>query len=117
MWDFTALTIDQLIKIAVALVLGTVTATLAVLVSDARVRWNEVGLCTAGRVFGVAAAMALLAMLSADQSFNLVFGSMIVAAVGLSVAGWRLPFTRANLVAMGGVSGVMGTITSVPRRS
>ena len=95
------------------LVLGVVTATLAVVVDDGRVRWREVGLCTAGRLAGSVIAVGLLALIAGRSSFNIVFGTTIVAAVLLSFAGWRLAFSTANLIAMGGVSGLMGTITSV----
>lgn len=95
------------------LVLGVVTASLAVIVDDGRVRWREVGLCTAGRLAGSVVAVALLMLITGRSSFNIVFGTTIVAAVLLSFAGWRVAFSVRNLIAMGSLSGLMGTITSV----
>jgi uncharacterized protein len=43
----------------------------------------------------------------------LVFGTLIAIAVALSVSGWRIAFSRISVAAMSGVSGMMGTITSV----
>jgi len=55
----------------------------------------------------------LTAGLLSPQLFMLVFAAIILVAVGLSLSGWRLPATRRNLLLAGGVSGYMGTITSV----
>ncbi len=45
--------------------------------------------------------------------FGLVFGSLVLLAVALSVAGWMLVPSARNLVLAGVASGYMGTITSI----
>lgn len=70
------------------------------------------GFATLGRTLGAAGAGATVALLPAS-AFATVFSLMILAAVAVSVAGWRVRPTRGNLVAAGLASGYMGTITSV----
>jgi uncharacterized membrane protein YfcA len=77
------------------------------------IAWAEVLLGAPGRVAGVAAGTGLLALITGPRAFMLAFGMLIGLAVILSVAGWRMPFTRGRLLAMSALSGLMGTLTSV----
>ena len=46
-------------------------------------------------------------------TYNLVFGSLVLAAVLLSMSGWRVLPTARNLLTAGFASGYMGTLTSI----
>ena len=73
--------------------------------------WGQAGTWLAGRVAGTAGAAWCLALLSAD-TLALLFALLILAAVALSVGGWRVEPNRRNVLVAGIASGVMGTITS-----
>ncbi len=93
--------------------LVTVVLGLVILRRDrGRVAWREVGLATAGRLAGSVVAAALLAAVNVAL-FYIVFGLMVLAGVGLAVAGWRARLTGRNLVAAGVGSGIMGTFASI----
>lgn len=64
-----------------------------------------------GRIIGTAIAAALLLYFSPD-TMALFFAILIVVAVVLSCAGWKVRPSTANLSLAGLLSGVMGTITS-----
>ncbi len=95
------------------LVLGMLTAFLAVLPERHNIRWNEVGIAALGRVSGVIIAIAFLSLIPDRKTFLLAFGIMILLALAFSLSGWRMAFNKISLTAMGIVSGLMGTITSV----
>jgi hypothetical protein len=73
---------------------------------------RELSLAMTGRIAGTAAAGAVVALLPLSV-FASVFALMILAAIGLSMANWRLLPTPRNLLVAGLLSGFMGTITSV----
>ncbi|MEM7462278.1 MAG: TSUP family transporter [Pseudomonadota bacterium] len=98
---------------APTLILGFLTAGWGVLRERQGIAWNEVGIGSIGRAAGVVVAAVILANITDRETFMLMFGLMIAIAVGLSVSGWRVPFSGASLISMGVVSGLMGTITSV----
>lgn len=98
---------------APTLFIGFMTSALGAMREREAIIWAEVANASFGRVVGVLAATLLLAGLQDRETFMLVFGVMVAIAVFLSLAGWRLPYTRASLVTMALVSGLMGTITSV----
>ncbi|MEZ5811752.1 MAG: TSUP family transporter [Rhizobiaceae bacterium] len=95
------------------LMIGLVTATLGALREREGIVWGEVGTGVAGRLAGVIAAVAVLAVLPDRKTFMLVFGLLIAASVVMSLAGWKLAFSRRNLLAMSAVSGLTGTVTSI----
>ena len=66
----------------------------------------------AGRIPGSIVA-GLIIGLAPRSTFAIVFSVMILAAVALSVSGWRVRPTPLALATAGFSSGVMGTITSV----
>lgn len=66
----------------------------------------------AGRIPGsIVAGLAI--GLAPRATFAIGFALLILAAVGLSLAGWRVRATPASLTVAGFGSGVMGTMTSV----
>ncbi|PWV98908.1 hypothetical protein DFR52_104199 [Hoeflea marina] len=95
------------------LMIGMVTAGAGAWRERDAISWPEVGTGLAGRFIGVASGTYVLSQLTDRKGFMLVFGIMVAVAVVLSMGGWRLKFSRVSLVAMGWVSGLMGTITSV----
>ena len=95
------------------LTLGFLTSALGAWAERHQVIWREVGVALTGRIAGIIPAMLLLASLQDRTRFLLFFGGMIGFAVVLSLAGWRLGFGAKRLFAMAGLSGLMGTITSV----
>ena len=67
----------------------------------------------AGRTLGaVIAALAATAVVGTD-ALPLVVGGVVLLGVALSVAGLRLPITRATLFGAGTTAGVMGTLTGI----
>jgi hypothetical protein len=65
-----------------------------------------------GRLPGAVGAAVLVGSLP-DRGIGIALASTVLAAVAMSVAGWSLQRTPGTLVAVGLVSGVMGTISSV----
>jgi uncharacterized membrane protein YfcA len=67
---------------------------------------------TAGRIPGAIVAGLVIGLLP-RSTFAIIFAILILAAVALSVSGWRIAATTPNLAAAGFSSGLMGTITSI----
>ena len=107
-----ALIDPQLVPVS-TLYLGLATSAWTAFDERGAVVWPEVWTAAVGRLIGVVLATAVLVWISDRKAFSLVFGLMVGLAVLLSVAGWRMKFSRPSLVAMATVSGLMGTITSV----
>ena len=94
------------------LVLG-LAITLLVLARDRRdIRFGPLGWALVGRILASLAG-GLTASLLSPRAFLLLFGALILVAVGLSLSGWRIAPTRRSLFAARLASGYMGTITSV----
>ncbi len=70
------------------------------------------GWALVGRVAGTAAGGGILAFAATD-TFVLLFGVFVLAAVAMSVSGQRFAPTRPALVTAGVVSGVIGTVAAV----
>jgi uncharacterized membrane protein YfcA len=86
-------------------------ALMAALREFGQVDWRAAGLALAGRAAGSVLAVALLLQVHA-QAMAVLFALLLLAAVGLSLAGWQWPPTGRNIAAAGLASGLMGTITS-----
>lgn len=95
------------------MLLAAWTLTLLIAVRDRRgVDWRGLRWMVPGLVVGTAAAVVLLQSLS-PAGTGLLFGTLVLAAVALSAAGWHpLPRPRALLLAAG-ATGFMATATSV----
>jgi uncharacterized membrane protein YfcA len=65
-----------------------------------------------GIVPGSLAAAWLLSGIPA-QSTGILFGVVVLIAVGLAVSGLRIPLNRSSAVAAGAISGAMGTTSGI----
>lgn len=74
--------------------------------------WRGAAYAVAGRVPGSVAAGLVIGLLPL-ATFSVIFALLVLAAVALSVTGWRVRATPGSLFVAGVGSGVMGTITSV----
>lgn len=74
--------------------------------------WHGVWLTLIGRFPGVALGATAMAWLT-TETMGLVFGSVVLLGVVLSVSGLRVRMNTRNLLATGFLSGVMGTMTSI----
>ncbi|SCU73936.1 Ornithine cyclodeaminase [Cupriavidus necator] len=75
------------------------------------IAWRIAGFALVGRALGGAAAVLTMAWL-APGPLGVLFSVSILAAVALSLLGWRLLPTSPNVAIAGTLSGFMGTITS-----
>ena len=78
--------------------------------------WQSVDLSVAwaigGRMVGIVPAILALGIVS-DTMFSILFATLILLAVGLSVRGWRLNRSPWNVFLTGIVSGFAGTLASI----
>ncbi|WP_127755341.1 sulfite exporter TauE/SafE family protein [Devosia sp. 1566] len=76
------------------------------------VDFQGLGFSLGGR--GLAAILAVFCLGFLDEAtFSLIFGGMVLLAVALSLAGWKVTATPRNLFIAGSSSGFMGTLTSI----
>ncbi|RMX05896.1 sulfite exporter TauE/SafE family protein [Corticibacter populi] len=93
------------------LVLGCLLSTLSAWREFASVDWKAVGIGTAGRIAGTLLAALLMVLLS-PNALSVAFALMILAAVAMSLGGWKIVQDATSLGAAGVMSGIMGTVTS-----
>lgn len=105
--------IDPVLVPAPTLFLGMITAAWGAVAERHGIVWREAGIATVSRAFGVLVGVVILARLTTEAGFELVFGLLVLTAVILTAGGWTLAFNTVSLSCMGVVSGLMGTITSV----
>ncbi len=94
------------------LVVGVAVSLLVTLREAAHVDWRGAAVALGGRVPGAVAA-GLVVGLAPRSAFAVAFALLILAAVALSVTGWRVRATPTALAVAGFGSGFMGTITAV----
>ncbi|WP_447576960.1 sulfite exporter TauE/SafE family protein [Achromobacter kerstersii] len=94
------------------LTLGGFISLLTALRERAFIDWSAVSYALAGRAVGTLIAIYAMARF-APQTLGVLFACMILAAVGLSVAGLRFTATPGRVSGAGVASGIMGTMTSV----
>ncbi|KRB15978.1 sulfite exporter TauE/SafE family protein [Achromobacter sp. JD417] len=94
------------------LTLGGFISLLTALRERAAIDWPAVSYALAGRAVGTLIAIYAMARF-APQALGVLFACMILAAVGLSVAGLRFSATPGRVSGAGVASGIMGTMTSV----
>jgi uncharacterized membrane protein YfcA len=92
-------------------------ANLALTILVTRREWSHIDvpglkLTLAGRIAGTLLAMLLLASVS-QTVFDLIFGSMVLAAVGLSLRRGTIQRTARVLTTAGLASGIMSTLSSI----
>jgi uncharacterized protein len=73
---------------------------------------DGVGVAAAGRVLGAIPASYALSLAS-QETFDLLFGVIVLAAVGISMLRSELRTTPRTIFVAGVASGIMGTITSI----
>ena len=73
---------------------------------------RDVPLGILGRVLGTIPAAYALAVLPAS-AYDMLFASMVMLAVVLSLFGWHIPPTPRNVVAAATLSGFSGTVSSL----
>ncbi len=78
--------------------------------ADINVRELSISVC--GLLAGTAIAAAGLMLISAE-TLPRVFGGLVLVAVAITAAGFRLPLSVASIVAASSVAGVMGTVAGV----
>ena len=94
------------------IVLGGSVSLLAAVREFRSIDYADVAAALVGRVPGAIVAGLVIGLLP-RAGFSILFALLILAAVLLSVTGWRVQATRSTLAAAGFASGFMGTITSV----
>lgn len=94
------------------LTLGGFISLLTALRERAAIDWPAVSYALAGRAVGTLIAIYAMARF-APQALGVLFACMILAAVGMSVAGLRFSATPGRVSGAGVASGIMGTMTSV----
>lgn len=75
-------------------------------------RWDEVGWFTAGRPFGFAGAVALLAFLD-TRSLTLAAGTVVLVGIALSLWAPEVPRRPSTLAGAGFVSALFGTSVAI----
>nr|WHW29445.1 putative sulfite exporter [uncultured bacterium] len=105
--------IDPALVPAAALYLGTITSIFGAAGERQSIAWDEVGIGMIGRTTGILAGTAVLLQIVDRSMFSLIFGCLILFAVGVTAFGWNMRLKASNLVGMGVISGFMGVITSV----
>jgi len=73
--------------------------------------WPIANMAVVGRGLGAVGGAALLASVP-EKPMAVTFALLILTGVALSLGGWRVATTRANMALAGCASGLMGTITS-----
>lgn len=76
------------------------------------IRWQGIGFCFFGRLFGIAPALWMLTHVS-QRAYDLSFGVLVLLAVALSLIGRGFTATAPRLWGAGVASGFMGTLSSI----
>jgi uncharacterized protein len=76
------------------------------------IQYHALGWAVGACVLGAFAAGFAMTLVSAS-TYSALFGSLLLLAVGVSLLGWRPAITASNAAIGGGISGFMGTITSI----
>ena len=95
------------------LVMGLVVAFSGAWRERANISLNELKLGVGGRIIGSLMAFVILVLIPDVDSFLIVFGSVMLIAIGMTMLGNRIAFTDGNLLNLSIVSGLMGSITAV----
>jgi uncharacterized protein len=93
------------------LVMGGLVSLLCAFREPAHIDWTMARYGTLGRFAGAAIAIGIVAFVPL-RYFSAAYGLLLLAAVLLTMKGWKLHRSRRNTCLAGLVSGVMGTITS-----
>lgn len=105
--------VDPIFVPVATIVIGMVSSTIGAVGERSQIIWRDVLLAVTGRLAGAAIAVVIIAQVADKNGFSILFGGAVGVAVLLSAFGHSLKKTSHSLIAMGSVSGVMGTITGV----
>lgn len=95
------------------LLMGMVVAFAGAWKERANISLSELKLGISGRILGSFGALVALALIRDIDSFLILFGILVLVAVGLTASGLKIAFTGKSLFHLSVVSGLMGTITAV----
>ncbi|MEM7545769.1 MAG: sulfite exporter TauE/SafE family protein [Pseudomonadota bacterium] len=98
---------------ATVLLLGAMVTSLGVGIDFRDVKLREISPAILGRFLGTIPAVWLVGLVAGSSLLGLSVAAMILLAVALSLAGITVAKTPTSLLAAGGLSGFMGTLTSV----
>lgn len=79
----------------------------------ANISRKELKLGVGGRIVGSMMAFIVLLIIPDVESFFIVFGVVMLAAIAMTAYGRKIAFTDKNLLSLSVVSGLMGSITAV----
>ena len=74
---------------------------------------QELKLGVGGRIIGSMMAFVLLLFIPDVESFFILFGVIMLIAIGMTAFGHKIKFTEKSLLNLSIISGVMGSITAV----
>jgi len=74
---------------------------------------NELKLGVGGRIIGSIMAFGLLLLIPDVESFFVIFGVIMLLAIGMTAYGKKIPFSDKSLLNLSVVSGLIGSITAV----
>ena len=74
--------------------------------------YRGVSTAIAGRLLGIGPAILAVGVVP-DAIFQMIFAGVLLSAVAVSVAGWKVTPTPGHLFAAGAVSGFTGTLASI----
>ena len=95
------------------LLLAALVLTLSIALRDHQaIEFNGIWWVVAGRIVGTSVGVFLIGLIPADR-LSLLFGIMIIVAVIISMAGFRLKINKKNLMSTGTLSGLMGTTAAI----
>jgi uncharacterized membrane protein YfcA len=77
------------------------------------ISFNELKLGIVGRIIGSVMAFGLLLLIPDVESFFIIFGVIMLIAIGMTAYGRKIPFSDKSLLNLSIVSGLMGSITAV----
>ncbi|MBT3359757.1 MAG: sulfite exporter TauE/SafE family protein [Rhodospirillales bacterium] len=95
------------------LIMGMAVAVLSSLRGWREVAVGDLGVALFGRMVGAVAAGLVLFYVASNAAFSLLFATLILLAIGLSLGKWKVSPSPKMLLLAGSASGFMGTITSV----
>lgn len=98
---------------ATVLLLGAMVTLIGAGLEFREIRMRELAPAVAGRVAGTLPAVWLVGVVAGSPLLGLSVALVILLGIALSLAGFRVEKTPATMFAAGGLSGFMGTLTSV----
>ncbi len=105
--------VDPVFVPVATIIIGMISSSIGAVGERNQILWKDVFYAVTGRLAGAAMAVILIALVIDKNGFLILFGSAVGIAVLLSAFGHSLQKSVHSLLAMGSISGLMGTITGV----